>query len=497
MRYVSYDTVKQNMGNAARSVQDFGAFLGRSPYSLGIAAQLFKKNTSTMLLDSLMNIHQLPKNRDKYKPISDMAFEWGVDTEKIKQVKIVADVTTDGTNGTDVVIRLAERYFNPNETFRIEGSRDTLFVTMVPRRISINDWEYVCRAVVSDISRGINLGYAKKGNTVRFLGNHHPEGSDHGYSKFQSNIERHRNYLTLHRVGHSTTGQYALQETKFIEMAGKGKNGNQELVYYKLESADKMCLEQFYEIRNNHLLFGKSNHDEKGRCLLQEADGRDIPIGDGIISQLERYAEKYAFSKLTTNVLRDVIKTMKTKSQTPTGNHYLVLCNESFQEMWWDAMVEELRGLALPATAFYTKGNDKVKSGLLKVDGGKGTGPDYAYNNLAVGATFTSYEYNGNVISIAVDRAMTYEYGDRAYGIFLDMTQDLNDGRPAMELFTLEGGELFTGTIKGLGGKTGSESGDIASPVHGMEYHVAGYSGAAVYNPFRSFILEEAVASYI
>jgi hypothetical protein len=496
MRYVSYNTVRQAMGDKAHTVQDLGQFLGRHPHSVGIVGQLYKQNISTALLDTMFNVHQLPKNKDKYKAATDMVFEWGLDVNKVKQVRIVENVTTAGNNGADIIIKLEERYYNPNETFKIEGSRDLLFVTMPPRRNSLNQWEYVCRFVTDDIARGLDLNFAKKNNMTRFVSNHHAEMSDKGYYKLQSNVERHRNYLTLHRVETAVSGQYAIQEDRFIEHVNK-KGKETEVVYYKLSKADAGCLDQFYEIRNNNLLFGRSNFNKDGKCLLQEADGRDIPMGDGIVTQLERYAEKYAFNQLTTQLLRDVISAMKTKSQYPTGNHYVVLCNEKFQEYWWSAMVDELKTLQLPATAFYSKGVEGGhKAGNYKIEDAK-EGGSGIYNNIGVGANFTSYNYNGNVVTIAVERAMTQEYGDRAYGIFIDVTHDLMNGRPAMELFTLEGAPVITGQLNGLGGKSGSESGLISTPIHGYQYIVAGYAGAAVYNPYRSFIMEEAVTQFI
>lgn len=54
-------------------------------------------------------------------------------------------------------------------------------------------------------------------------------------------------------------------------------------------------------------------------------DGRPIYIGDGIIPQVERFASKYAFSKLTVNVFNTVIAMLGEKSKTPTGNHLIIL----------------------------------------------------------------------------------------------------------------------------------------------------------------------------
>lgn len=40
----------------------------------------------------------------------------------------------------------------------------------------------------------------------------------------------------------------------------------------------------------------------------------------------------------------------------------------------------------------------------------------------------------------------------------------------------------------------GKTSGDIATTVTGSSYELMGYSGVAVFNPYRAFILEESIA---
>ena len=45
-----------------------------------------------------------------------------------------------------------------------------------------------------------------------------------------------------------------------------------------------------------------------------------IYIGDGIIPQVERFASKYAFSRLTVEVFHTVIATLCEKAENPTGN---------------------------------------------------------------------------------------------------------------------------------------------------------------------------------
>ena len=54
---------------------------------------------------------------------------------------------------------------------------------------------------------------------------------------------------------------------------------------------------------------------------------------------------------------------------------------------------------------------------------------------------------------------------------------------------------MVDGFVSGLGGRSGKESNrEIATGVHGSEYHIIGYSCSVVFNPYRSFILKENVA---
>lgn len=50
--------------------------------------------------------------------------------------------------------------------------------------------------------------------------------------------------------------------------------------------------------------------------------GRPIYIGDGIIPQVERFASKYAFNKLTMEIFRTVLAMLGEKAEKPTGNTY-------------------------------------------------------------------------------------------------------------------------------------------------------------------------------
>jgi len=72
------------------------------------------------------------------------------------------------------------------------------------------------------------------------------------------------------------------------------------------------------------------------------------------------------------------------------------------------------------------------------------------------------------------------------------MTADSVNGRAPLGLFTLKGGDMISNKYVGVGGLDGLSSGEVASPVAGSKKILWGYSGLAVFNPYRSYILREA-----
>ena len=115
-----------------------------------------------------------------------------------------------------------------------------------------------------------------------------------------------------------------------------------------------------------------------------------------------------------------------------------------------------------------------------------------ANDYVKVGATFDTYRFGGNEITFSVDRTFTREYGNKGYGLCLDLSADLASGKPAMAMFSLKGKDVITSKDPGVGGMSGLESGVVSSPVAGSKLIMMGYAGIAVFAPFRSFILREA-----
>lgn len=205
--------------------------------------------------------------------------------------------------------------------------------------------------------------------------------------------------------------------------------------------------------------------------IVDPDTNRPIYIGDGIVPQVERFASKYAYTKLTPVVFNTMLSTMVEKAENPTGNKFVFIVNE---KLWQDiqiALADFLSKFKVIESFMWSKQvNDYVK----------------------VGATFQTYEFAGNQVSFKVDRTFSTEYGyTKGFGLCLDLTADKTSAQPPIAMFTLKGGDFITNKFPGVGGLDGLSSGVVSSPVAGSKLINWGYSGVAVFAPYRSFILRE------
>lgn len=466
MKIVDRQTVAQNM-SATKTVEHLGTLLGHKPHKLGSVVTMYPHLSISILTDALKNVYYNPKkNSNSFTPINSMAVEWEIDVNYIKRVKIVGAISGPGANKNIETIFLEEHYYDKGDTFTLENKQQ-LFVVAPPRKINQKRWEYRVKLVGNDPTKTINSTFAAAGRITRYRSNYHPELSERGYTKYHSNTEIHRNYISRHRASTSWSSDFGVMEDIYIEQA-KGKN---EYEYYKMNKKEKDCMDTFLMSRENSCIFSQTNYDRNGKCLDQDDEGRDIPMGDGVIPQIERYCEKFSYSILTSTIFNAILNAMTEKSHMPTGNTYAVICNERFYQHVGVLMQSDLR-FQSPSDGSY----------FYSVGAGK---------KVQVGAEFNSYTFQGNTLTFMPDRALSQEYPDHAYGIFLDTTADVTSGKPNIAMFTLEGSEMISGNLIGMGGLDGKSSGTVSTSVAGSEYHLMGYGGSCVFNPYRSFIIEE------
>lgn len=391
MIVANFVTNRPTMGDT-RTYEDFYKFLGTKPTRLGVVSRLYPELTASYLTESLRNIFYMDsKSGSKYRSIDSLYFEWEVETNYIKRVEF-ADVPREtGENGSTIIMAFKERYYEKYDIFRIDKTMQQCFVVARPTRKADNYWEVEVRLIDNDYSSILDTDGCQVGDTTRFLSNAMPEGHEEGYVKYQSNIEKHRGYITTHRVDDSYTALYKAQEDIFIKIGQGEGNGKLSETLYRMDKTESNLLKNFMHVRNNGLLFNKTNVNVDGKATLFDADtGRPIYIGDGIIPQVERFASKYVYNKLTVEAFTTAMAMMNEKAENPTGNKYVFVCNE---KMWQDIQIALSEWLARFKTCgtylWSVKANEYVN----------------------VGATFNSYEIGGNQVSFKVDRTFSREWG--------------------------------------------------------------------------------------
>lgn len=395
-----------------RTYEDFYKFLGTRPTRLGVMSRLYPDLTASYLTESLRNIFYMDTKKEKYRSIDSLYFDWDVEVNYIKRVEFAAVPEDDGDGGSEIIMYFRERYYEKYDIFKIDLSRQQCMVVERPIRRADDMWEYVVRLIDNDYSSLLDFSACQVGMTTRFQSNAMPEMHEEGYVKYQSNIEKHRGYITTHRVDLSYSALFAAHEDVFISIATGKDNGKLSESLYKMNKKEKDLLENFMYVRNNGLLFNKTNVDKNGKATIVDPDtGRPIYIGDGVIPQVERFASKYVFNRLTIPVFQEAMAAMNEKAEKPTGNSYVFICNERMWNMLQNSLGNYLKDYKVLNSYIYSKA---------------------ANGYIDAGATFQSYEFGGNKVSFVVDRAFTREYLDKAYGLFLDLTADKTSGEPAI-----------------------------------------------------------------
>ena len=416
-----------------KTYEDWSKYLGSKPHRIGVVARMYTDNTLNFITDGLRNIFYKDEKADQFQLSSSLLFEWIVETNNIKKVEF-AEVPTDPGDGTEITMAFKENYYQKYDIFRIDKTKQQCQVVSRPIRKRDDYWEVQVRLIDNDYDTILDTDGCQVGDTTTFQSVAMPELSEEGYSKFQSQMERHRNFMTTFRADASWSSLYAIQENVFMSIADDKDQTKSEGVY-KMLKKEKELLDTFMYAMNTGLTFNKGNIDVNGKATISEPEtGRPIYIGEGLIPQIEAAANKYCYSnKPNLQLFNMIMSDMADKAQSDTGNKFIFIVN---RKMWNDLQMtlgEYLANYRTDGTYMYSKSANKGLGGYVKV-----------------GATFDTYEYAGNQVSFVVDRALTREYPTKGYGVCIDLTADKTSGTPAIAKFSLTGKDFMTNKIVGV-----------------------------------------------
>ena len=217
------------------------------------------------------------KSNNKYRSIDALYFEWEVEVNFIKRVEFADTPTGTGADGSTITMAFKENYFQKYDIIKNDKTMQQYFVVSRPIRKADNYWEVEVRLIDNDYNSTLDTTGCNIGDTVRFQSNAMPEAHEEGYVKYQSNIEKHRGYITTHRVDDTYSALYGALENTFVSI-GKGEgNGKMQETIYKMDTVQKNLLRNFLTVRNDGLLFNRTNVDKNGKATISDPDtGRPI-----------------------------------------------------------------------------------------------------------------------------------------------------------------------------------------------------------------------------
>ena len=181
-----FTTIRPEMSHT-KTYEDFYKFLGAKPTRLGIVSTMYKHLTASYLTEGLGNVMYNQKTSgSKFQKINSLMFEWEIDVNFIKRIKFAAVPSGDGSNGSEITMAFTERYYEKNDTFVIEKTKQQFFVMAAPIRKSDNYWEYSVRLIDSSYKDTFVPSEIYVGDETRFITNYQPELHEEGHAKFQS-----------------------------------------------------------------------------------------------------------------------------------------------------------------------------------------------------------------------------------------------------------------------------------------------------------------------
>lgn len=503
MKLVNKDTIAR-FSNQAYDVQSMMALMGRQPHHIaGYIRHRKQFNQGLMAItEGLGNVYMEDmSNLKKLEDIDTFSFTWDVETSQIPVIRITRDLTEDGSTGGLVTIFMESRYFSKYDIFALENTQQ-LYVVSEPEKVGSYEFAYTCKVITTPRSgNAIQLEYARKNRTARYLYNAHTEWSEFGSTKQHYQTERHINWMTKIRADQEYSNDFRATEDLYfmsesdIRKAADVRGGTYKI--FKLDSVEQQVLDHFILSANNSLLFGRSSMDERtGRSNIQINNNQDVIMGDGLIASYERYAQYIDYNRLSVRDFQDAIEFIVDKRGESQGNHITVIHNRRFSRQKANALQEAIQFFAPQNNGTWFFGRDEGSTGSDHYDG-MARKAKLAQKNIPnpikVGATFNTYIYEGNTITFVEDSALTSHYRDRGYAIFVDtgLYEDEKGQVPGVHLKTLKGRALVKSHITGIGGIDGTTSGIASNAADGGRFVVLGWRGICVRNPYAAVIFEE------
>lgn len=453
-------------------------FLGAGKQKSYKLLRLFNENTFQMLTEQLHGVYGVGKANEQ--GVDGMRYEWDIQGMPDQTTTVTINTAVDynlGRNQQEFTICLAEPIANTNDLIMLENEQK-LFCLGNGITLADGKYQYRVKLVTNNPDEAVDFTYLQIGRVVSIIGNLQPEMSRIGYIQTRQNKEKRVNYLFKIRKGIEYTGDAA--QEKFYVCEGEDSSAKPSII---ITGAEKEVLRQLMFEREKMLLWATSTvNPNNNQVLLTNSMGETHISGDGLVEQLNKDGMTMYYNKLTENTLRNVIMHIISK------NPY---------KQTTDINITIMTGLQGMAQF------DSAMRGILQ----GATNLDYLYDKegvkVTVGSMFQEYKYLGATLRVVrnpifddktqiADGVDNQGYPLRS-SMMLIMDMSVYDGTPNIQVLSKKGAGVIKGNVKGIGGMSGVESGDFASPVHATRHDAITYGGIVIHYPETCVVLKRSL----
>lgn len=498
MRLVTRDALSR-FNAETLSMGSVFEYAGRNPHHLPELIRAKKKHQHSLatILEAMGNVYGM-ENTSQLDELSSIQYTWDIENHMVPTLRFTRSITATGEGRMPFDIFLDGKYFSKGDVLALENTQQ-LYVMQEGEAASAEEYRYTVIPVGNSPSLAIDTAYMAENYTARFVYFADTEFSEYGNIKLHSNMERHTNWMTKIRSGQKYSGDYKAIEDKYLvdeqDLKNYIKGGQKDrLKLLPFTSIEQAVLDDFLLKANGAMLWGRSNIDANtGRPLITDNKGEAVYIGDGLIAQIERYGHYIDISgPMSVKHFQNAIDYIADRRGQSMGNHILAIVNRKFSRMKATALRDAINLFAPQNNGTWFFSKDPVQGVARPGDRTRARRMQLPHE-VAVGATFNTYIYEGNTITFLVDEALTNHYPDKAYGIFVDNSvyEDRTGEKPGIHMMTLKGRELVQSHVPGIGGIDGRTNGITSSRLDASSYDIVGWRGLVVKNPYAGVIFAE------
>lgn len=421
-----------------------------------------------------LTMEGLSTSTDTFRVMGNRKVQWAIDGNPMRKAKVVTDVVGNqpGLGNAEFQIVLDIDWFGLNDDLILSDLRTTLHVND-KKNTGHRQWTYWVKINTNSSATYVDPTLLAAGQEVGYCHTSYPELSEDATEKHTFN-EWHVNYCGIQRSKTTISGSAA--HTRLL----LEHNGQK---YWDTRANLQMMKRWAWQVENQ-LLFARTTMSADGQCFVQDRDGRDIVMGDGIFAQGDP-SMKYTYNNLTSKDLEIILRDLQA-AQTDSGMLEVgMICGTEFFLDFQRLMTDIFRE---SPQVFFVGG-----------DGTSGSG---------VRTNFSFYQIGDMRINVIHSRALDSIYRPIAYdsqgrsqtsgsAYFVSLGNTVA-GEPNIVPYTIgnENGDrrfvkrVVNGMV-GAGAKAGSDM-LASSPIDGKQDHILSELGIIVRNPFSIMELRKA-----